>query len=134
MPKPFSRVTLGIGALGLILPAAFAMHLHLVKSTPGDSEVVTTVPTQVRLWFSQKPEAGLTTIRLLRPDSSAIALGKVARTDDSLSVSAPLSAGLVPGEYIVAWRTLSKDGHAVRGSYQFIMAPAAPARKQTSGQ
>lgn len=133
MNRSFARAARWLGAVVLILPSAFAMHLHLVKSTPKEGEVVTIVPTQVRLWFSQKPEAALTSIRLLREDSSAINLGKVARTDDSLSVAAPVAAGLLPGEYIVAWRTLSKDGHAVRGNYQFTVAAGAPARKQTGG-
>ena len=107
-------------ALALVFaPAAFAMHLHLVKSSPNDREAVSTPTREIRLWFSQKPEIGLSTIALLRSDSSAVPLAKVAGTDDSLSVKAALSAPLAPGDYIVRWRALSKDGHAVRGSYTF---------------
>lgn len=118
------------GALALLLPGAAALHLRLVKSAPRDGEVVSTLPTEIRLWFSQKPEVGLTTVRLLREDSSQVELGKVARTDDSTSVKAALDAALVPGTYTVSWRSVSKDGHAVRGSYHFNMIPAPPARKQ----
>ena len=108
MNRSFARAARWLGAVVLILPSAFAMHLHLVKSTPKEGEVVTIVPTQVRLWFSQKPEAALTSIRLLREDSSAINLGKVARTDDSLSVAAPSRLVFSPVS------TSSRGGHCPR--------------------
>jgi copper resistance protein C len=133
MKRLFSRAAWSLGAVVLILPGAMAMHLHLVRSLSKEAEVVTQAPTEVRLWFSQKPDASLTSIRLLKPDSTAVAIGKVEGTDDSLSVRVPLAAGLVAGPYTVAWRTMSKDGHAVRGTYEFTLAPGAPARKQTGG-
>ena len=101
------------------LPAAFALHLRLVKASPNDGEVVTKPTQEIRLWFSQKPEVTLTTIGLLRSDSTTVTLDKVASTDDSLSVKARIPDSLPAGNYIVRWRTLSKDGHAVRGSYTF---------------
>ena len=120
-----------IVALGVIslLTSAFAMHLRLVKSTPREGERVTALPSEIRLWFSQKPEMGLTTIKLLRADSTMVDLGKVRETDDSLSVRAPLSIALVPGTYLVSWRSVSKDGHAVRGSYRFNIVPGTPSGK-----
>ena len=75
---------------------------------------------------------GLTTIKLFREDSTVVELGKVVRTEDSLSVRVPLEKALVPGTYLVSWRSVSKDGHAVRGSYHFTMMPGPPARKQTN--
>jgi methionine-rich copper-binding protein CopC len=116
----------------VLLTSAFALHLRLVKSAPRDGEIVTSIPTEIRLWFSQKPEARLTTIKLLREDSTEVQMGRSERTDDSLSVKLPLSNALVPGTYIVSWRSVSKDGHAVRGSYHFNMVPGPPARKQTN--
>jgi methionine-rich copper-binding protein CopC len=122
-----------ISALGVIalLSAAAVMHLRLVKSAPGSGEILTNIPTEIRLWFSQKPDVGLTSIKLLREDSTIVELGKVVRTEDSLSVRVPLEKALVPGTYLVNWRSVSKDGHAVRGSYHFTMMPGPPARKQT---
>jgi methionine-rich copper-binding protein CopC len=111
----------------VILTSAFAMHLRLVKSAPSSGEVVTSQPTELRLWFSQKPDVGLTTVKLVRQDSTMIELGKVVGTDDSLAVRVPLDKTLVPGTYVVNWRSVSRDGHAVRGSYQFTMAASPPA-------
>jgi methionine-rich copper-binding protein CopC len=105
--------------LALVLAPGAAMHLRLVKSSPNDREVVTAPTREIRLWFSQKPDINLSTITLLRPDSSTVTLSKVSATDDTLSVKAALSAPLPAGSYIVRWRALSKDGHAVRGSYTF---------------
>ena len=101
-----------------LLPAMSVMHLRLVKASPNDGEVVTVPTHQIQLWFSQEPEVSLTTISLLRPDSSGVPIGKVTG-GDSLSVKATIPAALPAGTYIVRWRTLSKDGHAVRGSYLF---------------
>jgi methionine-rich copper-binding protein CopC len=121
--KPQVRTFLALGAT-VIFTTAFAMHLRLVKSVPASGQVVTEKPTEIRLWFSQKPDVGLTAVRLLREDSTAIESGKVVATEDSLSVRVPLDKALVPGTYIVAWRSVSKDGHAVRGRYSFNMVPA----------
>jgi methionine-rich copper-binding protein CopC len=112
--RPFPLVT----ALVLV-PAAFAFHLHLLKSSPGHREVVTTPTREIRLWFSEKPEVAVSTIALLRSDSSVVSIGKVTGTDDSLSLKAPIPAALPMGSYIVKWRALSRDGHAVRGSFTF---------------
>jgi len=127
--KQHIRTMFALGA-GALLVTGAAMHLRLLKSTPSSGEIVTTMPTEIRLWFSQKPEVGLTTIKLLREDSTAIEMAKVVPTDDSLSVRVPLDKALVPGTYIVSWRSVSKDGHAVRGSYNFNMIPGPPVRKQ----
>jgi len=123
------RSTLAVGAVA-VLVTGFAMHLRLVKSAPKDGEIVTSIPTEIRLWFSQKPEVGLTTIKLMREDSTVVELGKVVRTEDSLSVRLPLEKVLVPGTYLVNWRSVSKDGHAVRGNYHFNVLPGPPVRKQ----
>jgi methionine-rich copper-binding protein CopC len=131
MPTNVQRSIYVMGALALLLPGAAALHLRLIKSSPRDGEIVTNLPTEIRLWFSQKPEAGLTTVKLLREDSSTVELGKVEPASDSTAVKAPIPSALVPGTYTVTWRSTSKDGHVVRGSYHFNMVPAPPARKQS---
>ncbi len=118
-----------MAAAVLLFPAAF--HLRLVKSLPGDGDVLSSAPPEIQLWFSQKPEMGLTTIRLLRPDSSKVETGPVAPADDSLAVKAKIGSALVPGRYTVTWKTASRDGHVVRGSYDFMVVPGPPARKQS---
>lgn len=106
----------------LVVPAALWFHTHLTHSSPSKDETVAAAPTQVRLWFSQKPEVGLTSVTLLAADSSKVPTGKAAKTDDTLSVAVPIEGALQPGSYVVRWRTASKDGHPVKGQYAFTVA------------
>ena len=117
---------LALGALAtfaLALPAA-RMHAHLTHAEPGVDSTVTTAPTEIRLWFNEPPEAPLSAATLLKADNTPLAVIKLRATDDSLSVAGPIPVPVEPGSYTVLWRTGSRDGHAVRGRYQFSYTPA----------
>jgi methionine-rich copper-binding protein CopC len=111
----------------ILLPAATrssaAMHTRLTKAEPGVGAVVTTAPTQVRLWFSEAPVLPFTAVSLLRSDSTVVAKLTMAATEDKKSVSGAIPVALVAGEYIVSWRTASDDGHPARGKFQFTYKP-----------
>ena len=133
MIRLFSLALLGAGA-------AF-FHTHLSASFPKADEVVCAAPTQISLTFSARPEVPLTKITLLRSDSTPVRLERVKPGRDTLTVAARVPVALPAGGYIVSWRTASRDGHVVRGSYRFsystapagaASAEAAPARPQTS--
>jgi len=109
----------------LALPVA-AMHTHLVKAEPGVDSTVTQPPKQVRLWFNEAPEVALSSATLLKSDTTPVARIALAATDDSLSVAGAIPVSITPGQYYVIWKTGSKDGHAVRGRYQFTYTPAKP--------
>ncbi len=97
------------------------LHLHLTRSEPFSKQVLAAPPAEVRLWFSETPEAALTSISLLRPDSTRVPLDSVRAVDDS-SVSAAVKGEMDPGTYTVLWRTSSNDGHVVRGRFSFAYA------------
>jgi methionine-rich copper-binding protein CopC len=109
-----------LAALGLF---AGMFHNHLVKSAPGDKQTLTASPGEVRLWFSERPEVSFTSVTILRADSTKVATIKAVPTDDTLAVSAPLTAPLPKGSYVIQWRTASSDGHAIRGRIEFAIAP-----------
>ncbi len=111
--------------LAILAAVLFAgmFHNHLVKSIPGNGQTVTTSPPDVRLWFNERPEVPFTSVTILRADSSKVATIKAVATDDSLAVSAPLPSPLPAGVYAVQWRTASSDGHAIRGRFEFTIAP-----------
>ncbi len=117
--RVLSLVLLGAGA-------AF-FHTHLTGSVPATNAVVRSAPAEIRLTFSGRPELPLTSVKLFRADSSAVALPHVAKGPDTLTVAAKVPAGLTPGLYVVVWRTASRDGHVVRGSYRFTYSTTAPA-------
>jgi copper resistance protein C len=100
-------------------------HLHLVKSTPAANASVSTAPDSIRLWFSQAPELKLTTVKMTGPSSTAIALTPLSKGDSALVV-AGVKGKMAAGAYSVTWRTMSKDGHVVRGTFAFKVA-ATPA-------
>ena len=101
------------------------VHNHLVKSSPGSGDSLAASPAEIKLWFAERPEVGFTSATLIRgtPDSTRIGPLKAATTEDSLAVRLAVPAVLVPGTYVVAWRTASRDGHAIRGRFHFTVAP-----------
>jgi len=103
--------------------AAFA-HAHLVKSVPSAGAKIVSTPNTIQLWFSEAPEAALTTITLTAADGRLIQLGKVtAVPDTSVSVTAIVNGVLAPGDYTVKWRTVAADdGHPSNGSFSFTVA------------
>ena len=48
---------------------------------------------------------------------------KATASDDSMSVLIPVTTELTPGSYLITWRTASRDGHAIRGTFGFSIAP-----------
>ena len=133
MIRLFSLALLGAGA-------AF-FHTHLAASFPKADEVVRAAPAEISLTFTARPEVPLTKITLLRADSTQVRLEAVRTGKDTMTVTAKVPGPLPAGGYIVSWRTASRDGHVVRGSYRFsystapagaASAVASPARSQTS--
>ena len=118
-------VALAVVALAAILLGAWRapFHLHLVRSTPAANATITAAPDSLRLWFSQPPELKLTTVKLTGPGATPVALTSLAKGDSGL-VLAAVKGRMAPGPYTVAWRTMSKDGHVVRGTFAFRVGAA----------
>src|SRR5687768_5679073 len=86
--------------------ARSAVHLQLVRSAPAANATIAAGPDSIRLWFSQKPELAVTTVKVTGPGSAAVPLAPLASGDSALVV-APVKAALAPGSYTVAWRTMA---------------------------
>jgi copper transport protein len=135
--KPIRGVALNrlIGRAGalaifavLALPLALLAHAHLRRSEPSARARVTTPPTSIRLWFSERPELGFTRVQLRAADSTEIVLGTAARlSDDPMGVAIAIPTALTRGSYTVLWRTAASDGHATSGSFTFEVVGAEPA-------
>ena len=96
-------------------------HLHLVKSVPAANATVGAAPDSIRLWFSQAPELKLTSVKVTGPRTTAVPIAPLAARDSALVVAA-VKSKMAAGAYTVAWRTMSKDGHVVRGTFAFTVA------------
>ena len=93
-----------------------ALHLRLTKSEPADSSVVATAPTEIKLWYSQKPQLRLSRVTLTGP-SGEVTTGAIVQ--DSVMLRAPITGTMTPGAYTVSWLTASSDGHPIRGTIRF---------------
>ncbi len=117
-------LALSLAILGAVATSArAAFHARLVKAEPALDATVTEKPSQVRLWFNEAPDAKLSSGTLTSADSTINVKLVFGTTDNPNSVTSPLEAELTPGAYTVRWRTVSKDGHGIRGTYQFTFQP-----------
>lgn len=125
---PVSFAILPIVALLLIGAGDSAtQHLRLTGTSPAKDSTVAEPPREIRLSFSLTPELALVRIGLASASGTKVAMGKPARTADSLTVSAPVEGTLAAGGYTVSWQASSSDGHPIRGTFGFTVASAAAA-------
>ena len=122
-------VLLGVWLLfGILTPSgatANALHLALAESWPKADEQLTESPEQVRLRFTQAPQMNGTSVRLRPVDDDPLEIGKtIAMVDDDKIVVASIPIRLEHGTYEVMWRAMARDGHVVRGDFQFKLQAA----------
>lgn len=111
-------------AAGLLLPRPAAAHTRLESSVPARGDTLHQPPREVRLRFSRPAEARYTAIELLGPGGAAPVGTAVEREGSgSREFIVPLPSPLAPGTYTVRWRTAGRDGHVLRGSFTFTVAP-----------
>lgn len=84
-------------------------------------------PQQVDLVFAERLDPKFTTIAVTAPGDTAAVAGAPAVSGTRATQT--LQPGLPAGEYTVAYRVVSVDGHPVQGSFTFTVtaAPAASA-------
>jgi methionine-rich copper-binding protein CopC len=102
---------------------AWALHTTLVKAVPAIEGTVTTAPTELTLWFNERPDVSLSNIVLQGPDSIKIETSGTRAATDTLALTALVRGTMKPGKYTVLYRTAGSDGHVMRGKYQFTFQP-----------
>jgi len=112
----------------LLLGGAAAAHANYVKSNPASDAQLTRAPTEVRVTFSEPPDARGSDVAVL--DASGDRLDKRVVTvvsDEPNTLRVSLGA-IADGGYIVAWTALSAiDGHETKGAFAFaVNAPLPP--------
>ncbi len=110
-----------IAAVGLAGPAS--AHNVLISSDPADGAVLQTAPGTVRLTFDQPVQNFQPVVAVLGPDGQRYESG--SPQVDSTQVSATVSALPAGGEYTIAYRVVSADGHPVQGEVKFQLADSA---------
>lgn len=109
---------------------AFA-HADYARSEPGAGAVVAEAPARVDVWFTQDMfrRQGANWLRVTGPDGADVTAGDaVIDDDDRRHMWVELQPNLPPGEYTVAWHTLSaEDADDHDGVFTFLVDPAAQA-------
>jgi len=107
-----------VGGTLALAPSASA-HATLLKVSPADGATLTTAPRQVDLTFDEPVSSRFATIVVTGPSGEDATAGPV--TVNGVHVSAALANGLASGEYRVAFRVVSDDGHPVTGQSRFTL-------------
>jgi methionine-rich copper-binding protein CopC len=102
---------------------AAARHLKLIRSEPLANAHLSASPTDVKLWFTQRPELTVTSIKVKSGTGAAAverALAPLSRAPAANSpITAPIGAALSNGHYEIVWRTMARDGHVLNGVIPF---------------
>lgn len=126
---PFSRRsvrTFSVISLAMLLCAGAARasrHTKLLKSEPAAGAEVATAPQQLVLFYSEAVALEVSTFKLADGRGAAVAMG-AARMDvakPGAPVVVPITGEMTSGKYVVRWSVASDDGHAVKGTFGFVV-------------
>jgi len=119
-----ANVALGAAAILALLgdsEQAFA-HAELNSEIPAANSVVSSVPTNVTLKFSDVIELKFSGVTIWGPGKLLVALGPATLArNDSTTLVVEIQDPLTPGKYEVAWHNLSADRHKLKGPYAFTV-------------
>lgn len=114
----------GLGFLLLCSAPSALAHAGVTGSNPLEGEMLTTAPQHVDVEFSERLINAGAALVVTGPDGSIISEAKP--TIQGRTMSTRISGELGPGEYSVAYRVVSEDGHAVKGTYAFFIENGTP--------
>jgi methionine-rich copper-binding protein CopC len=113
-------------ALLATIPVARA-HALLQKTEPGRRATLRAAPVAIRLWFNERLEPAFSEVAVTGPDGRPVTSERAALAPDNPKLLVLPLPPLGPGEYTVAYKVLSVDGHTVQSGYRFtVKGDAAP--------
>ncbi|MET0492255.1 MAG: copper resistance CopC family protein [Actinoplanes sp.] len=95
-------------------------HNSLVEAVPKKDAVLKKAPAEVRLTFLQKLDARFTTIVVTDAAKQKVPTGEPEAEGKTGTIT--FTGELPNGDYTVAYRVVSSDGHPVQGAYSFTLA------------
>jgi copper resistance protein C len=103
---------------------AFALqahaHTHLKSAVPAKDSTVAEAPSNIVLTFSGP--ARLTALTVTRQDGSDEKKISPLPAEPAATLTVP-APKLTAGQYLVNWRVVGADGHAMSGKFSFTVAP-----------
>ena len=123
---------LGSLAATTLVAGPASAHNVVVDTTPGTGSTVAEAPAEVSVTFDDVvlelgADGSSTVVQVTGEDGQEYATGCPTTTDRTVSVPVSLDDA---GEYTVAWRIVSADGHPTSGEFSFTYAPADGAASQ----
>jgi methionine-rich copper-binding protein CopC len=119
-------------AMGVVaLPAS--AHSELLQSTPADGEQLTEAPAEIELVFGEAVQQQGGAIIVKGPDGTRYDRAASFTTDENVATIG-LVAATDPGEYSVAYRVVSADGHVVSDTfaYELLATDSSPTAVQST--
>jgi methionine-rich copper-binding protein CopC len=95
-----------------------AAHSAMDETTPADEAVLAEAPSEIVMNFLH--DIRLTKVRLTHADHSAVDLDLSAYKGMEIDFTVPMQS-MGSGTYVIDWRGLGADGHAMTGSFNFVV-------------
>ena len=120
--------TLVAASVLVAMGGAAAAHANYVKSNPASDARLTKPPTEVRVTFSETPDARGSDVAVLDVNGKRLDGHDVTLVGDEANTLRVSLGAIGDGGYIVSWTTLSAvDGHETKGAFAFaVNAPLPP--------
>lgn len=113
--------------LSVLMAPTGSAHADLQVSTPEDGESLEVAPEEIRLTFSEELFEELVEISILDAAGDLYSTIEVEQTPPpGTDVIFPWPPQAPPGEYSIAYRVVSADGHPLTGTISFSYATTAP--------
>jgi methionine-rich copper-binding protein CopC len=123
--RPTTLVAVMAVGLPVLASGAVMRHLKLVRTVPAADAVLAASPEKITIELSEAVELTGAKLTLAKQGGAPIALGALRREPTAPKVlRADVTTALDAGGYVVSWRTMSKDGHVVKGTFGFRVGAA----------
>ena len=121
-----AATTATVFVLSVAMAPTTSAHADLQVSTPADGESLEIAPEEIRLTFSEELFEELVEISILDAAGDLYSTIEVEQTPPpGTDVIFPWPAQAPPGDYSIAYRVVSADGHPVTGTISFSYAATA---------
>ena len=97
-------------------------HAFLIRASPAVGSTVHTLPTEVRIQYSEPLEPAYSTAHVEDAGGATVSTAAHVDPNEKSVLIVPLNV-LKPGRYKVIWKVLSVDTHVTNGSFTFTVAP-----------
>ena len=104
-----------------LLPAFALAHTHLLRSSPGENEVLANSPPSATLVFAEP--VTLTGVKIESKNGLKTTL-KPPPAKPAAEATVALPA-LAPSRYTMSWRAVGRDGHIMSGEIHFTVGEHA---------